>query len=149
MNVLVLEDRGSAAYYVKGWIESQGHVALLALTPNDASSHWHERKKVPIDCIMLDLNLPTDGLNEAQKEQSQGGLLSGWVWFRDTVLTQEPMMRQRTIIYSDYIPVLQASKEDYSGIKLVPKRRRSRSADEVTAWFNQIGWLPTLDGRAS
>jgi CheY-like chemotaxis protein len=138
MNVLVLEDRGSAAYYVKEWLEKNGHVYIKALTPNDAQSHWIKRNETPIDCIMLDLNVPTDGLTEAQKEQSKGGLLSGWLWFRDSVLTQEAMMRQRTIIYSDYIPVLQETDEDYSGIKLVPKRQRSSTADEVTAWIEEL-----------
>lgn len=140
MNVLLVEDRGAAAYYVVEWLKKEGHLVLDACNPNDAQSHWNKRKDVPIHCILLDLNLPTDGLTEEQRERSVGGLLSGWVWFRDVVFAEAPEMRPLTIIYSDYIPTLKDNvpATEYDGITLIPKRRRSSSAREVSARIQEI-----------
>jgi CheY-like chemotaxis protein len=141
MNVLLLEDRGAATLYVVQWLESQGHKVLLAFNPNDAKSYWAKRDVTMIECIILDLNLPTDGLSKEQKERSVGGLLSGWVWLYEVVLAEAPQMRHRTIIYSDYIATLKdnVTEDKYKSITLIPKRRRSSSAREVAARIRQIG----------
>ena len=118
MNVLLLEDRGAAAFFVEQWLRQNGHNVLSAFNPNDAHSHWSKREEVPIHCIILDLNLPTDGLSDSQRERTVGGLLSGWVWLHDVALADAAEMRQRTIIYSDYIPTLRQNvpEEKYKEI---------------------------------
>ena len=120
MNILFLEDRGATAYYVERWFETNGHQVLSAFNPNDAQSHWRRRAETPIDCIMLDLQTSMDGLTDEQKADAQGGTLAGWVWLRDNVLKEAPEMRQRTIIYSDYISVLREKvpERQYIGIKV-------------------------------
>jgi len=140
MNVLLLEDRGAASYYVVEWLKKEGHTVFDEFNVNDAQSRWEKRNEVPIHCIILDLNLPTDGLRGEQREKSAGGLLSGWVWLHDVVLTEAPEMRQRTIIYSDYISTLKerVSEEEFKEITLIPKRRRSSSAREVAARIREI-----------
>lgn len=140
MNILLVENRGAALYYVVEWLKKEGHVVLDAFNPNDAQSRWDKRKEAPIHCILLDLNLPTDGLSNKQRERSAGGFLSGWVWLHDVVLREAPEMRQRTTIYSDYIPTLKENvpEEEYKDIKLIPKRRRSSSARDVTARVREI-----------
>lgn len=140
MNILLVEDRGAASYYVVEWLKKEGHVVLDAFNPNDAKSRWDKRREVSIHCILLDLNLATDGLSKEQKARSVGGLLSGWVWLHDVVLAEAPEMRQCTIIYSDYIPTLRENvlEEDYKDIILIPKRRRSSSAREVTARIREV-----------
>lgn len=151
MNVLLLEDRGAAAFYVVEWLRKERHTVLEAFNLNDAQSHWGQRDKVPIDCIILDLSLPTDGLSDKQRERSEGGLLSGWIWLNDKVLLELPEMRQRTIIYSDYIPTLRRNiaQERYKDIRLIPKRRRSRSAEEVAAHIREIARMKPGDTRSS
>jgi len=143
MNVLVLEDRGASAYYVLGWLRENGHRVLDAFNPNDAQSHWDKRDKVPLDCILLDLNTPTDGLSEEQKTRTEGGLLSGWVWLYDSVLRETPEMRQRIIIYSDYTATLKENvpESEYGDIARIPKRQRSSSAREVVARIHEIAQM--------
>jgi len=137
MNVLFFEDRGAASYYVDEWLKTRGHNVLPAFNPNDAQSHWETRDKVPIHCIILDLHTPTDGLTEEQRGRSEGGLICAWIWLYDNVLSVAPGMRERTIIYSDYIPALRKSlgeevDEQLKDITTIPKRQRSSSAKDVT-----------------
>ena len=145
MNVLLLEDRGAAAYYVTRWLSDNGHTVLDAFNPADATSHWQQRHVVPIHCVILDLYLPSDGLSEEQMETSEGGFLNGWVWLRDVVLTAEPSMRNKVIIYSDYIHVLTECgtipEDDYKGILLIPKRKRSSSAEVIVKRLREIARL--------
>jgi hypothetical protein len=140
MNVFLLEDRGATAYYVVEWLKENKYKVLEAFNVNDAQNHWNNRHQIPIDCIILDLNLPTDGLTEPQKKKSAGGLLSGWVWFSDCIISEMPEMKSRTIIYSDYITTLKrnVSENEYRDIVLIPKRGRSSSAEEVVSWIKKI-----------
>ena len=140
MNILFLEDRGATAYNVNRWIDANGHTVLKAFNPNDAQNHWVRRAETRVDCIILDLQTSMDGLTVVQKAEAEGGTLAGWVWLRDNVLAVVPEMRQRTIIYSDYVAVLQEKvpKDQYKGIKVIPKRKRTSSADEVVASLREI-----------
>lgn len=140
MNVLFLEDRGATAYFVERWLRENGHHVLSAFNPNDAHSHWSKRDEVPIHCIILDLQIPTNGLSDEQKETAFGGTLAGWVWLRDNVLTEAPEMRQGIIIYSSYADVLRerVKKEEYRGITIVPKKQRSSAAEVVVARVREI-----------
>ena len=140
MNILFLEDRGATAYNVESWLETNGHNVLSAFNPNDAQSHWARREQVPVHCILLDLQVPMDGFIDKQKADADGGTLTGWVWLRDNVFAEAPEMRQRTIIYSDYVAVLREKvpEEQYRDIKIVSKRQRGSSADLVIASIREI-----------
>jgi CheY-like chemotaxis protein len=151
MNVLYLEDRGATAYNVECWLNTSGHTALGAYNLQDAQSYWRRRKETPIDCIILDLQVPMDGLTSEQQVEADGGTLAGWVWLRDYVLAEAPEMRQRTIIYSDYIAVLREKvpEEQYRGIKLVSKRQRGNSADVVIASIREIARIARAQQESS
>lgn len=146
MNILLVEDRGAAAFYIVESLKKEGHVVLDAFNPGDAQSIWDNREIVPIHCIILDLHMTTDGLSEEQKAKSVDGFLSGWVWLCDSVLSEVPEMRERTIIYSDYLPTLKENvlEEEYRGIRLIPKRRRNSSAREVAARIQEIARMTRL-----
>lgn len=143
MNILSLEDRGSTAYYFDLWVENSGHTILKAYNINDAQSHWNNRNSVSIDCIVLDLQVPLDGLTPNQRERAEGGTLAGWIWLSDYVLKTDLEMKKRIIIYSDYLPVLheRIPASEYTGIKMVPKRQRGSSADVVADFINTISKL--------
>jgi CheY-like chemotaxis protein len=138
MNILVLEDRGSVSIYLRQALEKQGHRVVDAFDANDAQDWWNKRQKFPIHCIILDLNLPPDGLSDEENKDSQGGLLSGWLWISRHVLTDQPNMRSRIIVYSDYLAELRrfVGRERYEdmqheGIRLISKRGRTSTADQV------------------
>ena len=140
MNVLLLDDRGSTTYFVERWLKENGHTVLSAFNPNDAQDHWNKRAKIPVHCIILDLQTPTNGLSDEQKKRTVGVTLAGWVWLHDNVLTEMPEMRQRTIIYSDYSYILceNVPEDEYRGITIVPKKQRQSAAEYVVARFQEI-----------
>ena len=131
MNILLLEDRGSTAHFLLRWLKENGHLVLGKMNQgayniNDANSIWSQRKEVPVHCMIVDLDVPPDGLSDDQIKDAGGGCLSGWIWLRNEVLQNEPEMRSRTIIYSDYVDVLREHipEEEYYGVTLVEKRKR-------------------------
>jgi len=141
MNILFLEDRGETAYFVKKWLdEGSGHHVLAANNLNDAQDHWNKRDQVPVHCIILDCQTPMRGLTDEQKARAEGGTLSGWVWLRDNVLADAPEMRQRTIIYSAFVDVLEVKvpKDDRKGIRVISKQGRASSAEQVVAAISEI-----------
>jgi CheY-like chemotaxis protein len=142
MNILLIEDRGSTAFFVKKWLSMNGHNILEASDINDAQCHWNNRIEIPIDCIILDLQMTMDGLNDEQKLEAAGGALTGWVWLRDTVLMSTPKMRQRVIIYSDYLELLinEVGSDQTRGIKMISKRQQG-SSNVVMASIREIGKL--------
>jgi len=148
MNVLLLEDRGSASFLLEEWLHQHRHSVLPAFNPADAQTVWGRRAIVPVDCILLDLFVPMDGLGPEEQEKAEGGFLSGWVWLEGSVLATEPGMRDRVIVYSEYIAILTAHvpAERYRGIPLVSKRRRSGSSAEIVTHFERIAGLPRLQG---
>lgn len=138
MKILFLENRGSVSHYMEMLLEKEGHTVLSALDVSDAIGHWQENED--IECLIVDLNVPPRGLNEAQQKDSKSGLLAGWIWLRDYVLKEKPEMYEQIIIYTDYLDELKAftSEDELKGIYLVRKRPGSSPAEEVLAHVKVI-----------
>ncbi len=144
MNILLLEDRGSASYYLKEALEGEGHVVLEAYNPNDALDHWGNREKTPIHCMIIDLNVPPEGLTAAQRKESCAGLLTGWIWLRDHVFPDDNDMRRRVILYSVYLQDLRkhVSADDLIGLRLVSKREPCGVTKQLLNHVRDINKLP-------
>ena len=141
MNILVVEDRGAVSFYLAEALQAEGHVVLEAFNTNDAQAHWDNRESTPIDCMIVDLEMPQDGLTEAEKEESRGGLLTGWLWLRGYVLPNvSAEYRSRVIICSDYLRDLMncVRADEYRGILLAPKRSPSGSPGVVLKRVREI-----------
>ena len=121
MNVLVLEDRGSVSFYLEEGIRSRGHTVFSAFTIPDARSYWENEQ---IDCIVVDSNMSPDGLGEEQIKRTKDGLLTGVIWLLDSVFPERQDMRERTIIYTDYLERLRESftDEELRGLQLFSKK---------------------------
>jgi len=106
---------------------------LYAQDVNDAQHYWSSARDVPIDAMIIDINMQSNGLTDDQKKESRGGLLTGWLWLRDSVLRIEPEIRQRCIIYSDYLSdfVEHVTEEQYAGISLISKKESPSGARQV------------------
>ena len=116
-------------------------MVLEAFNINDAKAHWDNKETTPIDCMIVDLDMPQDGLTEAEKEESRGGLLTGWLWLRGHVLPNvSAEYRSRVIICSDYLDKFRelVQVDEFRGIWLVPKRATSGSAGEVLKRVREI-----------
>jgi DNA-binding NarL/FixJ family response regulator len=125
MTILFLEDKGAVTEYVTEALKRLGHVVIEAYDVNDAQSAWEDRVSQPIDCLLVDLNMPADGLTDEEKGRTAAGLLTGWIWLETYVFPEVPEMRTRTIIFSDYLDdftALVVPESRYSGVARVPKR---------------------------
>lgn len=123
MTILFLEDRGSVSVPLTEKLELDGYNVISAYDINDAQSVWENRKEMPIDCLIIDLNMPADGLSEDEQKQTNGGLQTGWIWLREYVFKDHAEMKARTVIFSDYLnPFREKVKEsEYEGVITIPK----------------------------
>lgn len=123
MRILFIEDRGSVSVPVTETLELDGYEVISAYDINDAQSAWENREVEPIDCLIIDLNMPADGLTDDQKKQTFGGLLTGWIWLRDYIFKDYPDMRKRTVILSDYLSIFREKvlENQYLGVVTIPK----------------------------
>lgn len=84
------------------------------------------KKSNDISCIISDLNMCPDGLDEKYHEETFGTMLTGWVWIKYYILTKEEYSKIPIIIFSGFIDVLDANsnyekyKDNYQ-IELVAK----------------------------
>jgi len=144
VNILVVEDRAAVSCYLTEALELEGHMVLAAYNISDAKDHWARRRTMPIHCIIVDLNMPTDGLDQKQEGESHGGLLTGWLWLHDCVLPHVPAKyRQRVIICSGFLADLEklVRADKYQGIFLVDKHSPSSGAAKVLERVSAISRL--------
>jgi len=71
----------------------------------DLAKKYFKKNKKEIDCIVTDLNMSDEWLNEYSRE-SFGCILSGWVWLYHFVFSEEPDMP--IVIYSGFLNDLKA-----------------------------------------
>lgn len=144
MNVLFVEDRGDVSYYVTKALQERGHNVIAAYDYDDAESHWQGRSTVSVDCIILDLNLPSEGLAPEDQQKSRGGLLSGWLWLTGKVLKDEPIMRGRVAIYSAFLEEFKTHVEsvECEGLMLVPKGESTSSLTAIVNWVDRLPAKP-------
>lgn len=140
MNILVLEDSGAVSVYLTRALRDAGHQVLYAQDIHDAQHYWESRNEMPIDAMIIDINMQSNGLSEQQRKESCGGLLTGWLWLRDSVLITNPELRQRVIVYSDYLSdfVDHVSEDQYAGIFLISKKESPSGARGVLKRIHQI-----------
>ncbi len=142
LNVLLLEDRGSITATLTDLLEYKGFKVYEAFNPSDANSYMSGEEEVEIHAIILDLNLPTDGLKPKEINGTKDGLFSGWIWFKKHVLPSYPEMLERTIIYSAYLDVLKMNattkdKNLLNQMKQIKKREGNTSPGEEIIKFLQ------------
>jgi hypothetical protein len=134
VKILFFEDKGSVNTYVTEALERNGHQVFCAFNVNDAQSHWEDQA---IDAIILDLSVDPEGLTESQLEQTEGGLLTGWIWLRDNVLADHPDFSARTIIFTEYgddlIRAVPPSGPE--GVTMIWKRQE----DQITRLLEAVG----------
>jgi len=112
MKILVYQTRGSVAFPLEEILKERGHQVVLCHSLEQAIEAWDKDKS--FDCIIAETNDSPQGLTKKERELSQTGLLSGWIWLKNYVFRIKPEMRVRTIMYTDYI------KEIY---KFVPYKK--------------------------
>ena len=132
MNILIVEDRISVSRYMKKALRKLGHVVFHALNIYDARECW-EDENITIDCLIVDLNMTPDGLTDDEIKATKDGVLTGWIWLKNHVFDNEPNMRPRTIIYTEYKTQLEREASgELGGIRaIIPKRGSTSTAQAV------------------
>lgn len=85
----------------------------------DLAKEYFSEHKEDIDCIITDLNMNDEWLEEHQVE-TDGGMLSGWVWLQQFVFKEKPDIP--TIIYSGYISYLKEYTRENNNSHLLEKK---------------------------
>ncbi len=99
--ILFLEDNGYVVNQTRQFLIEDGF-DVISCTRIDIAIECLKNNKDSIDCIITDLNMEDELLGEYQGE-SDGGLLSGWVWLMRFVYVNEELRNIPCIIYSGYI----------------------------------------------
>lgn len=121
MNILLVEDRGGVFINMIPMLEECGHKVLHAQELYSANAILRE---ATIDCLILDLNVPPDGLDGELLDEALSCGLAGWVWFKDVFLKALPQMKERTLFYTDYRDLLEraATATQLAGITVLTKK---------------------------
>lgn len=141
MNILILEDRGSVSYYMVETLK-QEHIVFDAYNVNDANSYLGKEQ---IDCLIVDLNMSPDGLTQEEVVKTQGGILTGWIWLSNYVYKDRSDMKQKTIIYTEYMYALREAinkgvinEDELKGIYLVSKKGSASPAEKLLECLREI-----------
>ena len=105
--LLYLEDAGSLRKDTVEDLEDDGYV-VKAFGRIDQAKEYLYNHPSEIDCIITDLNMNDEWLEEYRNE-SDGCLVAGWVWLNRFVYSRSEFLSIPCIIYSGYIKYL----EDY------------------------------------
>lgn len=105
-NLLYLEDNGYISKKTETYLEEDGYKVQACMRIDQAKKLIKELGPHNISCIITDLNMEDEWLEEFRGE-SYGGLMSGWVWLIHFVYNNIEFQNIPSIIYSGYIPDLQ------------------------------------------
>ena len=101
--LLYLEDNGYLLKQTLRFLKEDGY-EVVHFTRIDQAIDFLDRNPngEGIDCIITDLNMEDEWLGKYRGE-SDGGLMSGWVWLMRFVYVREGYLKIPCIIYSGYI----------------------------------------------
>jgi CheY-like chemotaxis protein len=89
-NILLIEDDATTNRNTKQWLEYQGYRVISCFDIYEANANWKEHKK-KIRCIVTDLNIVANGLSDANRDESRGGLFTGWLWLWEKVFSDQSL----------------------------------------------------------
>jgi len=82
----------------------------------DQAEECFEDNKENIICVITDLNMSDEWL-DGYEGDTEGGMISGWVWLQECVYREAPNMP--TVIYSAYISFLEEFLEKRGTLNLL------------------------------
>jgi CheY-like chemotaxis protein len=146
MTILIIEDRGSVAYYMRIGLEEADHIVIETNSIIEAEDIWKTENN-SIGCIILDLNMSQEGLKPELQALAQDGVLTGWFWINDIVFSTEcgKEMKPRTICYSEYMSRLDESEKadaERAGVRFIAKQGSTSPSKQILDAVTEISKLP-------
>lgn len=105
MSILFLEDSADLRSYTAEFLAEDLSVQVAEKGAIDRANEYLREHTGEIQCIVTDLNMDDKWLGEYQNE-SDGCLLSGWVWLRRFVWERMGLDNIPCVIYSGYVDFL-------------------------------------------
>ena len=115
--ILYLEDDANMRRHTTNLLKDK-HFNVEGFNRIDQAKEYLEHNIANIECVITDLNMNDEWLDEYQTE-TDGGMLSGWVWLQRFVFVIAPDIP--TIIYSGYIPYLEEYLQKNNQLYLLRK----------------------------
>lgn len=133
--ILFLEDNMKMNKHIKDLLEECLEHSEYEIEPVhriDLARDFFDEHKDEICCIITDLNMNDEWLDNEWLEETNGGIFSGWVWLQHCVYERDPLSSEDpsvynglpdmpTIICSGYIGLL---KENLKRIGKTKKLKR-------------------------
>ena len=138
--ILYLEDDASMRRHTTELLREQGYEVEDFRRIDQAKEYFLEHQD-EIVCVITDLNMSDEWLDEFQNE-SDGCILSGWVWLQRFVYPIKPYMP--TVIYSGYMPYLKKQLESSKQSSLLKKDNITCVEKGDGEWQGFNGLLRTL-----
>ncbi len=111
--ILILEDRLYTAenlkYFINTYFKKHSNELELIVCNDIYEANDALERNNDISCIISDLNMSPDGLDEKYHEETFGTILTGWVWIKYYILTKEEYSKIPIIIYSGFVDELEAN----------------------------------------
>ena len=105
----------------------------VANSIDEANELLESISKEDIICIIADLNMNPEGLTDEQKKETNGAILTGWVWLYSYVWQELGMQEKYIIFYSAFINYLESNQKykdlhhNKNKIKLILKSEHGMS----------------------
>ena len=138
--VLYLEDDANMRRYTAEQLRERGY-DVEDFRRIDQVKEFFPANKDKIVCVIADLNMADQWLGEWRHE-SDGGMLSGWVWLQRFVYPKKPDMP--TVIYSGYIPLLKDRLQTEGKLSLLERGNIAYVEKGDGEWEGFGGLLRTL-----
>lgn len=133
--ILLLEDAIKMNRHIKELLEECPELSeyeIESVYRIDLARDFFDVHKYEICCIITDLNMNDEWLDDKWLEETNGGMFSGWVWLRhcvyerDSLSSEDPSIYNGipdmpTIICSGYISLLEQSLKKAGNIKELKK----------------------------
>jgi len=148
--ILLFDDRIQVRIYLKELIESRNMKVFSCRNIFEAKDTWNEMRD-ELDAIVLDMMMPSLGLDKMLRKHTNGALLSGWVWLWNGLNPENeyshPANDKCIVIYSAYLKDFEeyinsnkpsnAEKEFATRVKRIPKGYINDKDNDVVNYLLQ------------
>ena len=104
-NILVFDDKPQIRDFLEESLRSETTKLLTYHRVYDVDAYFNT-KGFNIDGIILDIMMPSVGLNDEERKLTNGGVLTGWVWlwkhWISKSMQEHPLKEIPVIIYTAY-----------------------------------------------
>ena len=100
--VLIIEDNYGVLEENQALLKANGYTVTLASSTDRAEQSIEKAETNPFDCLIIDLNMSNEFLDDGLRKKTHGGSLTGWVWLYNIA---KPKLHNnpKIIIYSEFL----------------------------------------------